>query len=288
MSEVGSSGSGGKLPVSVIIPCYQCVLTLRVAVESIMNQTVKPREIILIEDCSDDEGATLNLLHTIQLELEDLIRVVVITLPENRGAGEARNAGWLKATQEFIAFLDADDAWHHEKLEIQIVWMLAHPDYVLTCHNSKRLFSGGHLPPLKKAFREKSLYWRILLFKQEIATRTVVLRRDVSQRFPRGVRHAEDYQLWLRVLLGGGKSKRLCLPLAYSYKANFGAGGLSQDLSMMHKGVISCFGELLEDRVISRVIYLLAVSFETLKYWRRLVVRLARRLYAGLPKGAAK
>ena len=203
--EVTAPGSGGKVPVSVVIPCYCCRHTIRAAVDSVVNQTVWPVEIILVEDCSGDGGQTLALLETIRLEFQEVIRVVVLSLPENRGAGEARNAGWSVADQEFVAFLDADDTWHPQKLEIQVGWMLAHADYMLTCHDSK-VCSGSRPPPLPVgAMMMRAVEWRPLLFRNEISTRTVVLRRGIAQRFPLAIRHAEDYQLWLRILLGGGR-----------------------------------------------------------------------------------
>jgi len=275
--EVSVPGSSGKVPVSVVIPCYRCSHTIRAAVDSVISQSAWPMEIILVEDCCGDGGQTLTFLESIKTELQGDIRIRVLSLPENRGPGEARNAGWSVASQEFIAFLDADDTWHPRKLEIQIAWMMAHPDCVLTCHDSKVCFKE-RLPPLPTGvLREQAVRWRRMLFRNEIATRTVVLRRQIIQRFPAGVRHAEDYGLWLRILFEGEIVMRLCLPLACSYKPEYGAGGLSGDLTVMHRGALHCFEELFRDRLISRSMYFLAVAFEVIKYWRRIAVTVARR-----------
>lgn len=274
---VSVPGSRGKLPVSVVIPCYRCTHTIRAAVDSVMNQTAWPEEIILVEDCCGDSGQTLTLLESIKTELQGEMKIIILPLPENRGPGEARNAGWSVAGQEFIAFLDADDTWHPRKLEIQVGWMMNHRDYVLTCHDSKDC-SKEILPTLPtKAVREQAARWCRLLFRNDIATRTVVLKRRITQRFPSGVRHAEDYGLWLRILLEGGCAMRLRLPLACSYKAEFGVGGLSKNLMAMHKGALHCFETLKRDRLISRSMYFLAVAFEVLRYWRRIVITVARR-----------
>lgn len=283
--EVAAPGSGGKVSVSVVIPCYRCCHTIGAAVDSVVNQTVRPVEIILVEDCSSDGGQTLALLEAIRLELQGMIRVVVLSLPENRGAGEARNAGWSIADQEFVAFLDADDTWHPKKLEIQVAWMLAHADYVLTCHDSK-VCSGIRPPPLPVGTMPmRRVEWRLLLFRNEIAMRTVVLRRGIVQRFPLAVRYAEDYQLWLRILLEGGAAMRLCLPLACSYKDEFGAGGLSGDLIAMHRGVVRCFSDLRNDHLISRSMYYGAMVFEEIKYWRRIMVTTVSRRRRRLEDG---
>jgi teichuronic acid biosynthesis glycosyltransferase TuaG len=270
-------GSRGKLPVTVVIPCYRCTRTIRATVNSVILQSAWPEEIILVEDCSGDSGQTLALLETIKSESQGEIKIRILQLQENLGPGEARNAGWELASQDFIAFLDADDTWHPRKLEIQLGWMLAHPYCVLTCHDTV-ICNNSRMPPLLSTEPEEQLVmWRRMLFRNEIATRTVVLKRRIIQRFPEGVRHGEDYALWLRTLLEGAIAVRLNLPLACSYKSEFGAGGLSANLAEMHRGVLRCYVTLFRERLISRSLFFLAVVFEVLKYWSRISITVARR-----------
>lgn len=269
LKEGGHDGTDITVPVSVVIPCYRCHRSIGAAVESVVNQTARPVELILVEDCSEDGGQTLAALEALKREYQKRLRVVVVPLPDNRGAGEARNAGWAIASQRLLAFLDADDTWHPRKLEIQSAWMLSHPDYALTCHGSILCSRGEPVLLAAGGPPEREMAWRKLLFRNDVATRTVMLRRVISHRFPGGVRYAEDYQLWLRILLGGGAAMRLCLPLACSYKDGFGAGGLSGDLAAMHGGVVRCLDALREDRLISLGMYFLAAAFEWLKYGRR-------------------
>lgn len=275
--DIPVPGSRGKLPVSVVIPCFRCTYTIRATVNSVLFQTAWPEEIILVEDCSGDSGQTLALLEAIKSESRGDANIRILSLQENVGPGEARNAGWAVANQEFIAFLDADDTWHPRKLEIQLGWMLAHPHCVLTCHDT-RVCTNFELPLLlNRKLKEQEVMWRRLLFRNNIATRTVVLKRRITQRFPAGARYAEDYGLWLRILLEGGVAVRLIIPLACSYKAEFGAGGLSGNLIGMHKGVLLCFETLFSECLISQLMYRLAVAFEFLKYWRRIIVTVAKR-----------
>jgi hypothetical protein len=165
--------------------------------------------------------------------------------------------------------LDADDTWHPQKLEIQANWMLKHPNYVLTCHDYEIYSKVKAKKVVFETINERTLSWRRLLFNNIIATRTVMLRKKITQRFPIGVRHAEDYYLWIAALRNESKAMKLCLPLAFSYKNDFGSGGLSKDLQEMHKGVISCLDKFYNDRSISKVTHLLAVTFEKIKYLRR-------------------
>ena len=263
---------GGMVPVSVVIPCYRCHSTINTAVRSVLDQTARPAEIILVEDCSEDGGLTLGAIEAIARSDYSPVHIVVLRLPENRGPGEARNVGWEAASQKLVAFLDADDTWHPRKLAIQAGWMLANPDYALTCHDSVIREGRDSVPLPASLMTRRKISGARLLYRNEIATRTVMLRCAVAQRFPRNVRHAEDFQLWLRIVLRGGAAMRICLPLAYSYKEDFGAGGLSGNLRAMHQGVLHCLKAVREDRLISNWTFLLATAFETLKYWRRFVV----------------
>ncbi len=110
--------------VSVVIPCYRCGATIARAVASVLAQTLPVAEIILVDDASGDD--TLAALEDIRRGHGDAA-VRVLAAPANVGAGEARNLGWNAASQPWVAFLDADDAWHPRKIEIQYGWLLQHP-----------------------------------------------------------------------------------------------------------------------------------------------------------------
>src|SRR5437867_10792008 len=118
--------------VSVVIPCWRCADTLRRALASVLSQTVAPLEIILVDDGNTDD--TPPVLRELASRTPNLVRVV--TLQQNVGPGEARNAGWAAARGELIALLDADDAWHPRKLELHLGWLSRQPDAVFSCHKS--------------------------------------------------------------------------------------------------------------------------------------------------------
>lgn len=275
--DLKATSSSKRASVSVVIPCYRCCESLSSAVWSIVNQTVRPAEIILVDDFSDDRGETLAMIESIRSELNELIQIITIRLPQNRGAGEARNAGWNAASRDFVAFLDADDTWHPQKLEIQIGWMLANPNCLITCHESKISHGDRDVNYAAEGIKAQKISLMLMLYRNEISTRTVVVSRKLKRRFPPVARRAEDYQLWLRILLSRTVVMKLCVPLARSYKDDFGVGGLSENLLAMHKGVLRCFEELRRDRLISAGLYYFLVVFELLKYWRRVVVTTIRR-----------
>jgi len=125
--------------VSVVIPCYCCKNTIERAVKSVAEQTLRPAELIIVDDASND--GTLEFLFEIKRKYgNDWIKI--IPRQENRGPGATRNVGWDIATQPFIAFLDADDAWHPHKIEIQLKYMQEHPAIDITGHRSRWLREG--------------------------------------------------------------------------------------------------------------------------------------------------
>jgi glycosyltransferase involved in cell wall biosynthesis len=105
--------------VSVIIPVYNTEFYVREAIESVLAQTYRHREIICINDGSHDRS--LEILHS----FED--RIKIIDCPTNSGISEARNQGIRIAKGEYLAFLDADDVWHSDKLALQMQ-RFAQPD----------------------------------------------------------------------------------------------------------------------------------------------------------------
>lgn len=97
-------------PICVVIPVYNGENYVGEAIESVLQQTVKPRDIIVVDD-----GSTDNSKDTVA-KFKDRITYLY---QENRGPAKARNTGILASNREFISFLDADDVWHTRKLEKQ-------------------------------------------------------------------------------------------------------------------------------------------------------------------------
>lgn len=109
--------------VSTIIPVYNRAGMIRTAVQSVLDQTYRPIEIILVDDGSTDD--TLAELNRLEGEHPDLIRV---THRENGGPGLARETGRLLARGEFIQYLDSDDLLLPCKFEVQVTALREHPE----------------------------------------------------------------------------------------------------------------------------------------------------------------
>ena len=258
--------------VSVVIPCFKCADTIGRAVASINEQVLRPAEIILVEDCSEDN--TLEVLFALQRNYPtDWIKV--IPLAKNSGPSEARNAGWKLASHSFVAFLDADDSWHPQKIQIQYDWMMANPEVPLTGHDCRQCLNGdlqiherfslNDVP--SRCVSKASLLWR-----NRFSTPSVMLRRDVGKRFARGKYHSEDYLLWLEIVCAGGAAYRIELPLAYLYKAPFGEGGLSAQLWNMQKGQLDTYRHIRRNGCVSLFAYWLLIGWSWARFLRRLVL----------------
>ena len=103
--------------ISVVIPTYNRAQTIRMAVDSVLNQTYRDIELIIVDDASTD--GTQDVVTQIA---DDRIRY--LRLEQRSGACNARNIGALSARGEFISFQDSDDKWHLDKLEKQYQFMI--------------------------------------------------------------------------------------------------------------------------------------------------------------------
>ena len=233
-------------PVSVIIPCYQCQDTIVRAIDSIHNQTLVPMEVILVDDCSQD--ATLDFLYSLRNNYPKGW-LQVFSLKRNAGPGSARNKGWEHASQDYIAFLDSDDSWHPNKIEIQYLWMSENKSAVMTAHTSEIYEDRNIDGELNNVFNQ--INFSTMIYSNIIPTRSVMLKRTIELRFVNGKRYAEDYLLWMLIIAKYSQTYFLNKPLAYSYKNDFDAGGLTSNLWKMHCGLLDAYQILFNKKHIS-------------------------------------
>lgn len=171
--------------VSVVIPCYNALNFIRETLRSVVSQTLKPAEIILVDDGSTDGCATA---------AKDFDPSIKVIRQENQGDGVARNRGMDAAVGRWVAFLDADDIWEPQKLELQMAAVEAEDD-VICCHSGFYLF-GQDLPRSPVNHKSSVLKgdYRIetLLLEPLVNTSTAIVRADVPVRFPNRRRHGVD------------------------------------------------------------------------------------------------
>jgi glycosyltransferase involved in cell wall biosynthesis len=180
--------------VSVIIPTYNRAEKVCRAISSVIDQTYRDIEIIVIDDASID--------NTIERLNEFGKQIKIIQHEKNMGVSAARNSGIEVATGEYIALLDSDDYWLPEKLEVQTTFFRAHPDAVicqareLWIRHGKRVNPGNkHLKPSGDIFSPSLKLCLVspsaVMFKKSLLDEVGLF----DEEFP----VCEDYDLWLRI-----------------------------------------------------------------------------------------
>src|SRR5690349_11083812 len=272
-AQPGVSPSAALAPVSVVVPCFRCAATIDDAVASIAAQTVRPVEVLLVEDASGDD--TLDALHRVAAAYgSDWIKV--IALPANRGPSHARNTGWQHARQPYIAFLDADDSWGPRKLELQMAALAADPDIALIAHQMLVRPRGTELPEPRSPADVQIVSRGTLLVRNPFPTASVVLRRDLPFRFDESFRHSEDYLLWSQIVLSGYRCARIDQVLAIWNRRENGAVGLSDDVAAVHRARRALRRKLLRQGLISRGEYVVAAGVGMANWIRRTLLRRMR------------
>ncbi len=185
-------------PTTVIIPAFRSEETIEAAVESVLGQTLPADEILVVDDGSPDQTAA---------RVARFGSSVRLLRKENGGPASARNLGIREACNPYIAFLDADDLWMPEKLQLQTEHMAAHPDCGLCCGDAWVFGEGVETGRKYGRVADRgrpALDFEGLLLGNPISTLTVLARREVLLSAglfdeDRRLIAVEDYELWLRV-----------------------------------------------------------------------------------------
>ena len=185
--------------VSVIIPNYNSEKYLKDTLDSVIRQTYKDLEIIVIDDCSTD-----NWEEVIGQFSDE--RIKVIKNEKNIGVSKTRNVGIENSNGEYIAFLDSDDVWEETKIEKQLN-ALEENDAVLVYTAVKYIEENG--TPVKSGFVyqvKNDISYKDLLKQNVIACSSVLIKADVMKRymFEKSSLH-EDYIAWLKMLKANEK-----------------------------------------------------------------------------------
>jgi len=178
--------------VSVIIPTYNRAALVTEAVDSVLKQTWTDFEIIVVDDGSSDES------EDVLGRYGDRIRCFRIG---HEGPSRARNLGAARSCGQFLAFLDSDDVWEPNKLDIQMGFLDAHREIKMVCCGSYNL---GPSPKQRRSVRGDRWgdLFLMLFEKSFVNTSSVVVDRACFSEvggFDETIRTAEDYDLWLRV-----------------------------------------------------------------------------------------
>lgn len=179
--------------VSVIIPSYNRASTIEKSVRSVLNQTYRDIELIVVDDCSTDN--TKQVLEQIH---DDRLRYHC--LEKNSGACAARNKGIELARGEYIAFQDSDDEWLPHKLETQLKAMQESGTEVCFCKMRDCDYPETHpllTPPISGS---KIVSYKILYTLTPVGTQSILAKREVFENIPfdKQLKKAQDVEWTFR------------------------------------------------------------------------------------------
>jgi glycosyltransferase involved in cell wall biosynthesis len=180
------------MQISVVIPTYNRYEVLKRAILSVIAQTYRAAEIIVIDDGSTDE--TLQIIE----EFPD----IRYFYQENAGVSGARNLGIQKATYEWIAFLDSDDEWHENKLQEHLQLHMSRPKLEMSYTDEKWIRGTKEVKLPKKYRKFGGNIFEECLSHCIIAPSATLIHRKLLDRvglFDESLEVCEDYDLWLRV-----------------------------------------------------------------------------------------
>lgn len=180
--------------VSIVTPVYNAERFIEKTINSVLSQTYQNLELILVDDCSQDNSKDI-----IQSIMEKDSRVRYYRLKENSGAAVARNKGIEMARGRYIAFIDSDDVWKVEKLQKQLT-LMKQKGYAFTFTAYETITDDGKLKKDNVEVPEKISYTG-LLKNTAIACSTVLIDRDKTGDFRMpNVRKGQDTATWLMLL----------------------------------------------------------------------------------------
>ena len=257
--------------ISVIIPIYNASQTIERCLQSVLDQSYKAEyQIIVVND-----GSTDNSLQIVEsfIQKYHLSNIQIIN-KNNGGVSSARNAGMNAAKGNFIAFLDADDAWLPKKISQQINVFKNDPNVVLvgTAINGiilKRYF-------FKTFSKMTVITLNNLLFKNFLCTSTVVMKKELLQNvglFDENLKYSEDRNYFIRIAFN-----HKCILLNENLvnygngKRGFESSGLSANLKEMERGELNNLRYAYKNLDVSFFSYSIAVTFSILKYLRRIII----------------
>jgi len=182
--------------VSVIIPTYNRAHLVGRAIQSVLAQTFTQFEILVIDDCSNDDT------ERVVSEISD-DRITYIRHTENRGGSTARNTGVTASRGQFVAFLDSDDTWHPEKIAKQLDLFEKSGDEVGVIYTGFNINNSvGKTMDVHRPQARGNIFRQLLCANCVGTTSTVMIRRiciDKVGGFDETLPSCQDWDLWLRL-----------------------------------------------------------------------------------------
>ena len=183
--------------ISVVIPAYNAAAYLPETIGSVMAQSLQNWELLVIDDGSTDDTAAV-----VSQMAEQDSRIVLISQP-NGGVSSARNLGAQKARSELVAFLDADDRWHSDKLKVHVDFMRSHPTVAVSFARVAFIDADGTpTGKLTNNIADRLKPQDFFYSNPTVTTSNMVVRQSIflaAGGFDPSMQYTEDMDLLLRI-----------------------------------------------------------------------------------------
>lgn len=207
MSAAPAPASSPPL-VTVVIAVYNDAARLGRALDSVLAQTMRDWECVVVDDHSSDA-----VPRVVRRYARADRRIRGLRLAANRGAAVARDAALAAARGTWVAILDADDSWDSDKLAVQLAALAARPEAVWSCHGVRLCGPDG--PFGERLPAATGCLERLFAEDDAVIHSTVIVRRDVLSRlggYDRRWRRSQDWDLFLKLAAGWGEAGLVVLP----------------------------------------------------------------------------
>lgn len=184
------------MPVIVLMAVYNGASTIRAAVESVLAQTYRDWQLLIVDD-----GSTDGTRDVIRLFADSDCRVRPIFSATNRGAAAARNLGWRQTKDEFVAVLDADDISLPRRLERQVAFLQAHPEVDVLGTGMEVMDETGKVHGCEFPRERHEEMVKHMYKENPFAHPSVMMRRrflEALEGYDERLRRSQDADLWLR------------------------------------------------------------------------------------------
>ena len=181
------------MKISVIIPTFNRIGLLQRAIDSVLSQSLKPYEIIVVDDGSTDGTGDI---------IKQKYKSIKIIQQKNSGVSAARNNGIKHAKGDWIAFLDSDDEWNKDKIGQQVNRLTDNPKYSFCHTNEIWIRNGIRVNQKKKHKKYGGFIFEKCLDICRISPSSVLFNKNILNHvglFNDKLPVCEDYDLWLRI-----------------------------------------------------------------------------------------
>jgi teichuronic acid biosynthesis glycosyltransferase TuaG len=252
--------------VTIITPSYNSKEYIVETIDSVLNQSYKNYEMLIVDDGSNDGSYEI-----VNNYIKKDQRLKIYRLESNSGCPAVpRNFALDIAKGEYIAFLDSDDIWHRDKLMIQVKYMITNNCFfsaseIKIFHKIDEVKESVISEISLKSLESKVIVHKKLIFKNIIPNSSVIIKKDLINKLKFNVdlryKAIEDYYMWLQILEKGAKCSKLSSQLLFYRIAETSISKSKFDMFKKHIMLYSEYKPYNKPLGLKKYLYLLSYGY---------------------------